>query len=157
MSWNTFSLPVIFSILRRHKFNWKSHDRAGAVSPLPVIFPNQQLRVLCRGDSVWGIACQGRAQWVHILRGVQGGQWALWVSVGPLGSRMGWSHEFKSQNKEGGSRLGQGKVSDQKEDLTPVKGKEGRSRIGQGEPQTVLKILQSPSQPSGEIGARTAC
>ena len=70
---------------------------------------------------------------------------------------MGWSHEFKSQNKEGGSRLGQGKVSDQKEDLTPVKGKEGRSRIGQGEPQTVLKILQSPSRPSGEIGARTAC
>lgn len=48
---------------------------------------------------------------------------------------MGQSREFKSQDKAGGSRLGQGKVSDWEVGLTPVKGEKGRSITGQGKLQ----------------------
>lgn len=65
---------------------------------------------------------------------------------------MGQSQECKSQDKGGGSKLGQERISECEADLTPVEGKLGRSRSGQGEPQAELQI--SLGQPNGEVWSK---
>lgn len=54
-----------------------------------------------------------------VFGGVLGGDPS--VSLGPPGSMVGQNQEFKSQDKGGGSKLGQGKTSQVV--LTAVKGK----------------------------------